>query len=1148
MSQSLRQSELFAGEDWKVIYRAFSEINFNAYDFDTLRTSMVDYIRYYFPEDFNDWSENSEFVALIDLVAYLGQNLAFRMDLNTHENFIDTAERRSSILRLAQLLSYVPSRNVPARGLVKVVQVKTTEQIIDSLGQGLQNFAIEWNDANNPDWFEQWVLVLNSAFIGTNPFGQPVKTGNVVGFSNQLYQINSVPGNVGQYRYSATVNNQTLPFEIVNIGLQNIGSYYSYLENSPDPLSSFHMIYKNDGNGNSSPDTGFFLYFKQGTTSFKDFNISVPAENRVLDVNINNINQFDVWVQTIDESGFILKNWTQVPSIYGNNIIFNSLTENQRDIYSVIARDNDQISIRFADGVFGNVPTGITRIYYRTSANSSYTILPRDMERIAVSIPYYNTRGEQHTLTLTFDLQEVVANSIPNESTDQIRQRAPQVYYTQNRMVNGEDYNVFPLQNIAISKLKSINRVYSGHSRFIDINDPTSTFQDVNVFADDGAVYEEFDEAYVEIPLSANKTSGEIVSTVLFSLIKDVELQQYFYRAYPEQSNALYGSAALAPNPGSIYWNQATNASFSSTGYFNTSVGLSMTNAPADFIVAGALILFKNAGWVKVESVISYGNGLLINGQGQVTLSESVLTGDFVVKVMPGFRTTLLQTEVNNIKVEIDNKNTFGLRFDHLTQAWLVIAAANLASPSVPFSLQYKGDTSLTNKDSSWLIRFDFSVDHWEIKVRGLRYVFESERDVRFFVNQFYKISGAITGQAALDEIAVLGTNHQQSTQLLGLGEDIKFRIYQTYNYADGYTEPRRIQVTFTDDDSDGVPDDPELFEKLVLTTGTFIGSPPTLAIRPAPLPEQYIFHKKLVDQYGFEYYELTDVITIDNQTVNIVSAPQVSPTVVLTYIDQDARTRTVEPLIYNGTVVFDISTEQFYQFIGGDKTISANYTLLVDQTVLTYHIGRKNLHFLWKHFASNDQRIDPAITNIIDNFVLTVQYNIDYRNWVASTDLTLAEPVPPTTEQLKIDFAELDNYKMVSDEVVWRPVKYKPLFGEKAAEEVRAKIKIVKVSGTSVSDSEIKSRVISAVNNYFSIDFWDFGDTFFASELAAYVHQQLPTIVGGFELVPLNGEAKFGFLQQIKAEANEIFISVAKVSDVEVVPVFTSTALRVGK
>ena len=74
---------------------------------------MINYIRLNYPEDFNDWIESSEFVALVDLLAYLGQSLAFRMDLNTRENFLDTATRRESIFRLARMLNYQPQRCIP---------------------------------------------------------------------------------------------------------------------------------------------------------------------------------------------------------------------------------------------------------------------------------------------------------------------------------------------------------------------------------------------------------------------------------------------------------------------------------------------------------------------------------------------------------------------------------------------------------------------------------------------------------------------------------------------------------------------------------------------------------------------------------------------------------------------------------------------------------------------------------------------------------------------------------------------------------------------------------------------------------------------------------------------------------------------------
>src|SRR6056300_755061 len=102
MAQGARQSSLFAAEDFSVVYESFSQANFQAYDFTTLRTVMVDYIRTNYPEDFNDWITSSEFVSLIELLAFLGHNLAFRADLASRENYLSTAERRESALRIAE--------------------------------------------------------------------------------------------------------------------------------------------------------------------------------------------------------------------------------------------------------------------------------------------------------------------------------------------------------------------------------------------------------------------------------------------------------------------------------------------------------------------------------------------------------------------------------------------------------------------------------------------------------------------------------------------------------------------------------------------------------------------------------------------------------------------------------------------------------------------------------------------------------------------------------------------------------------------------------------------------------------------------------------------------------------------------------------
>ena len=68
MGQLVRQSNLFAAEDWKVIYRSFRDSDFKSYDFETIRASMLNYISRNYPENFNDYINSSEFIAILDFL------------------------------------------------------------------------------------------------------------------------------------------------------------------------------------------------------------------------------------------------------------------------------------------------------------------------------------------------------------------------------------------------------------------------------------------------------------------------------------------------------------------------------------------------------------------------------------------------------------------------------------------------------------------------------------------------------------------------------------------------------------------------------------------------------------------------------------------------------------------------------------------------------------------------------------------------------------------------------------------------------------------------------------------------------------------------------------------------------------------------
>ena len=100
---------------------------------------------------------------MIDAVAFLGQSLAFRIDLASRENFIELASRRESVLRIARMLSYNAKRNITSKGFLKVDTVSTTEAILDNNGKNLARQVIQWNDPTNPNRREQFITIMNAA-------------------------------------------------------------------------------------------------------------------------------------------------------------------------------------------------------------------------------------------------------------------------------------------------------------------------------------------------------------------------------------------------------------------------------------------------------------------------------------------------------------------------------------------------------------------------------------------------------------------------------------------------------------------------------------------------------------------------------------------------------------------------------------------------------------------------------------------------------------------------------------------------------------------------------------------------------------------------------------------------------------------------
>ena len=206
---------------------------------------------------------------------------------------------------------------------------------------------------------------------------------------------------------------------------------------------------------------------------------------------------------------------------------------------------------------------------------------------------------------------------------------------------------------------------------------------------------------------------------------------------------------------------------------------------------------------------------------------------------------------------------------------------------------------------------------------------------------------------------------------------------------------------------------------------------------------------------------------------------------------------------------------------------------------------GRQDLYFQYRHNSPNNRRIDPAPNNIIDLYLLTKTYSDDYYNWVNDVTGKIAKPTAPTSEELRINFLELENYKMISDTIIYNTANFRPLFGSKAESALQALFKVVKNPLTNISDTEIKSKLLSALNNYFSVDNWDFGETFYFTELATYIQQSMAPYVSSIIIVPNSTNQVYGSLQQITSLPNEILISAATVDNIEIISSITAAQLN---
>ena len=189
-------------------------VNYLSKDFDSIKRDLIDYLRRYFPDDYNDFNDASGGMAIIELLAYVGDMMSFYIDRQVNEGFLDRAIERKNIFSLAQNLGYQPKFARPA-----VVNLSISATFNDSTSAA-STFILKKGSkvVTNFDPVVQFETLVDADFSNSANRVTTKLTDNTT-----QYSITSISAAAGSTRiFSHRIGAQAIPFLKVTLPDNNI--------------------------------------------------------------------------------------------------------------------------------------------------------------------------------------------------------------------------------------------------------------------------------------------------------------------------------------------------------------------------------------------------------------------------------------------------------------------------------------------------------------------------------------------------------------------------------------------------------------------------------------------------------------------------------------------------------------------------------------------------------------------------------------------------------------------------------------------------------------------------------------------------------------------------------------------------------------
>jgi|10_taG_2_1085330.scaffolds.fasta_scaffold00056_10 hypothetical protein len=99
--------------------KSIKVINYSGRDFGSIRNNLLDYVKRYYPDSYQDFNSAGFGSLVLDTVSYVGDVLSFYMDYQLNETFLATATEYDNVVKLARQMGYKYATSFSSVGQVE---------------------------------------------------------------------------------------------------------------------------------------------------------------------------------------------------------------------------------------------------------------------------------------------------------------------------------------------------------------------------------------------------------------------------------------------------------------------------------------------------------------------------------------------------------------------------------------------------------------------------------------------------------------------------------------------------------------------------------------------------------------------------------------------------------------------------------------------------------------------------------------------------------------------------------------------------------------------------------------------------------------------------------------------------------------------